>query len=136
MDVYHVGEFAERGMFTHQDRDLLNDVGTMGAIGMTTQNHPISIAEEFQHTLRGIHGERLAVGTPKGFLAGVGNALCFELVLSGADTGSLGFSEDGCGHDVEADIVLLAENMVDSTDGLHLSGMGEHLTTVDIADGV
>ena len=108
----------------------------MGAIGMTTQNHPVSIAEEFQHTLRGIHGERLAVGTPKGFLAGVGNALCFELVLSGADTGCLGFGEDGCGHDVEADIVLLAEDMVHGADGLHLSGMGEHLTAVDVADGV
>ena len=136
MDVYHVGEFAERGMFTHQDRDLLNDVGTMGAIGMTTQNHPISIAEELQHSLRGIHRERLTVGAPEGLLAGVGGARGLELVFGRADTGSLGFSEDGCGHDVEADIVLLAEDMVDGTDSLHLSGMGEHLTTVDIADGV
>ena len=100
MDVYHVGEFAERGVLAHQDRDLLNDVGSVGTIGVTTQNHPISIAEELQHTLRGIHGERLTVGSPEGFLARIGNAFGFELILCGADTGSLGFSEDGCGHDV------------------------------------
>ena len=108
----------------------------MGAIGMTTQNHPISIAEELQHTLRGIHGERLTVGAPEGLLAGVGGARGLELVFGRSDTGGFGFGEDGGGHDVEADVVLLAEDMVHGADGLHLSGMGEHLTTVDVADGV
>ena len=136
MDVHHVGEFAERGVLAHQDRDLLNDVGSMGTIGMTAENHPVGIAEEFQHTFCGIHGERLAVGTPEGFLARIGNALCLELILCGADTGGLGFGEDSSWHDVEADVVLLAEDMVHGADGLHLSGMGEHLTAVDVADGV
>jgi hypothetical protein len=36
VDVYHIGEFADGGVFAHQDADLLNDVGSMGAIGVTT----------------------------------------------------------------------------------------------------
>ena len=36
MDVHHIGEFADGGMFAHQDTDLLNDVGSVGAIGVTT----------------------------------------------------------------------------------------------------
>ena len=36
--MHHVGEFAERGMLAHQDRDFLNDVGSVGSVGMTTED--------------------------------------------------------------------------------------------------
>ena len=36
MDVYHIGEFAERRLLAHQHTDLLNDVGSVGTIGVTT----------------------------------------------------------------------------------------------------
>lgn len=44
MDMHHVGEFAERGAFAHQDADLLNNVGRMGAIGMATEDKASSAA--------------------------------------------------------------------------------------------
>ena len=59
MDVHHVGEFAERGMFTHQDRDLLNDVGCVGTIGVAAEDLVSRGYKEFQHTLRGVHREGL-----------------------------------------------------------------------------
>ena len=36
MDVYHIGEFAERRLLAHQDCHFLNDAGSVGAIGVTT----------------------------------------------------------------------------------------------------
>ena len=36
MNVYHIGQFANSGMLAHQHTDFLDDVGTMGAISMTT----------------------------------------------------------------------------------------------------
>ena len=38
MDVDHIGKFADRGVFTHQYADLLDNVGSMGAISMTTKD--------------------------------------------------------------------------------------------------
>ena len=35
MDMDHVGEFVESSMLAHQDRDFLDDVGSMGTVGMT-----------------------------------------------------------------------------------------------------
>ena len=136
MDVYHVGEFTECGVFAHQDRDLLDDVGSVGTVGVTTENLISGGNKKFQHALCGIHGESLAVGTPEGFLARIGNTLCFELILCGAYTGGFGFGENGCGHDVETDVVLLAEDMVDGSDSLHFCRMGEHLLAIHIADGI
>ncbi len=48
MDVDHVGEFADGGTFAHQDTDLLDNVGSVSAIGMTTENRTIlRSTEEF-----------------------------------------------------------------------------------------
>ena len=41
MDVYHIGEFVDSGVLAHQDRDLLDDVGRMGTIGVTAENKTI-----------------------------------------------------------------------------------------------
>ena len=148
--MHHVAQLCDGGVATHQSRDLLNDVGTVGTIGVTTQDQPgrspreggilpIFLAggsKEFEHTLRGAHRQGLAIGTPEGLVALVGDALSLQLVLRRADTGGLRLSEDGCRHDVEADMVLLAEDVVYGTHGLHLGSMGQHLTAVDIADGI
>ena len=36
MDVHHIDEFAERRLLAHQDCHFLNDIGSVGAIGVTT----------------------------------------------------------------------------------------------------
>ena len=36
MDMYHIGEFGDCGMFAHQHAHLLYNISRMGAIGMTT----------------------------------------------------------------------------------------------------
>ena len=38
MDVYHIGEFTKRGVLAHEDADLLDNIGTMSAIGMTAED--------------------------------------------------------------------------------------------------
>ena len=138
MDVHHVTQLFYGGVTTHEDADLLNDVGSMGAKGMTAQymttlpcGHSFRSrrrSKELEHPLRLAHCEGLAVGTPE------------SLVHMGSFTSpharSFRVGEDGCRHDVETDMVLLTEDLIDSMDGLHLCGMGKHLTAVDIADGV
>ena len=136
MDVYHVGEFLEGGLLAHQHGDLLNDVGCMGTIGMTAEDHALRGGEELEHAFSLTHRHGLAVGAPESFLADIVDTLLFQLILRWPDTGSLGSGEDGGGHDVEVDTVGLAEDMVHSPDGLHLCRMGQHLTAVGIADGV
>ena len=48
MDVNHIGEFVDGGLFAHQHTYLLDDVGRMGTIGMTAQDKTIWSDEEFQ----------------------------------------------------------------------------------------
>ena len=38
MDMHHVTELVGSGVATHQDTNLLNDIGSMSTIGMTAQN--------------------------------------------------------------------------------------------------
>ena len=108
MDVHHVGEFAESGVLAHKDTDLLNDVGSMGTIGMTAKDNVIRRHKEFQQTFALVHGEGLAIGSPEGLLADVINTLFFQLILQRAYTGGLRRGEDGGWHDAEVDIVVLA----------------------------
>ncbi len=37
----HFGQFVDSGMLAHQDGDLLDDVGRMGAVGMTAENKTV-----------------------------------------------------------------------------------------------
>ena len=37
MDVDHVAQLLEGSSHTHQHTDLLNNVGSMGTVGMTTK---------------------------------------------------------------------------------------------------
>jgi len=137
MDVNHIREFVDGGILAHQNTDLLDDVGSMGTIGMTTEDLSVGRShEELQKTFALVHGKSLAIGTPEGLLADKVDALCLELILSRTNACSLGGGEDGCRHDIETDTIALAEDMIDSADGLHLSGMGKHLTTIDITDGI
>ena len=41
MDMDHVGEFAESGMLAHQDADLLDDVGGVGAVGVAAEDEAV-----------------------------------------------------------------------------------------------
>ena len=41
MDMHHIGEFTDSGMFAHQDTYLLNDISTMYTIGVTAENQTI-----------------------------------------------------------------------------------------------
>ena len=38
MDMYHIRKFVDSGMLAHQHADLLNNVGSVGAIGMTAED--------------------------------------------------------------------------------------------------
>jgi hypothetical protein len=38
MNVYHITQLRDRGIATHQRADLLNDIRTMSAKGMTSKN--------------------------------------------------------------------------------------------------
>ena len=137
MDVNHIREFVDGGILAHQNTDLLDDVGSMGTIGMTTKDLSVGRShEEFQKTFALVHGKSLAIGTPEGFLADEVDALSLELILSRTNACSLGGGKDGGRHDVETDTVVLAENMIDSADSLHLSSMSKHLTTIDITDSI
>ena len=142
MDMHHVGEFAELGAFAHQHTDLLYDICSMGTVGMTAEDGASPIPskrrgdKELQHALGLTHREGLAIGPPEGFLADVRCTRSFKLIFRWPDTGRLGLREDGGWHDVEADTITLSQNMIDSPNSLHLSGMGKHLTTIAVADGV
>lgn len=37
MDVYHITQFINRGVLAHQNADLLDDIGRVGSVGVTTQ---------------------------------------------------------------------------------------------------
>ena len=67
MDVYHVAQLGDGGITIHQNADLLNDVGSMGSIGMTTYDTVFGIRKQLQHTLGLVHSQSLAVGPPEGF---------------------------------------------------------------------
>ena len=101
MDMNHIGQFGEGGVFAHQDANLLDDIGRMGTIGVGSEDLTSRRCKEFEHTLGFIHGKGLAIGTPEGLLADVGDGLFLQLILRRANTGSLGFCEDGSRHDVE-----------------------------------
>ena len=38
MDVHHVCQLADGGVLAHQHADLLDDVGAMGTVGVTTED--------------------------------------------------------------------------------------------------
>ena len=136
MNMHHIGKFVEGRVLTHQHRDLLDHVGSMGSERMTTQDFSLRRGEEFQHTLGLVHRQGFAVSTPEGLPTLVGNALFLQLIFRRSYTGSLRFCEYRCRHDVETDTIGLTQDMVYGTYGLHLCRMGQHLPTVGIADGV
>ena len=104
---------------------------------MTAKNQTVvSGNEEFEQPFGLIHGERLTIGSPEGLLADKGNTLLLQLVFRGTNTSGFGRGEDGGRHDVETNAILLTYDMVHGTYSLHLGSVGEHLTTIDIADGV
>ena len=41
MDMHHIGEFGDSGMLAHQDRDFLDDVGCMSAIGVAAEDETV-----------------------------------------------------------------------------------------------
>ena len=42
----HVGEFVDGGVLAHQDGDLLDDVGGMGAVGMAAEDKTVRRGNE------------------------------------------------------------------------------------------
>ena len=106
MDVHNVGKFADGGVLTHQYRNFLDDIGSVGTIGMTAKNQTVvSRNEKFKQTFGLIHGERLAIGSPEGLLADKSHILFLQLVFRGTDTSGFGRGEDGGRHDVETDAI-------------------------------
>ena len=75
MNMNHVAKLFKGGFATCQYGHLLNDISSMGSIGMTAKDAVICSNEEFQHTLRLAHRLRLAVGTPEGLLTNIGYSL-------------------------------------------------------------
>ena len=136
MDMHHVGQFADGGVFAHQHADLLNDISTVGTIGMTAKYQAIGADKKLEQTLSLAHGKSLAVSTPERFAALVGDTLRLQLILRRTYAGGLRRGKDGGGHDIETDAVVLTQDMVHSPHGLHLCGMSEHLTAIHITNGV
>ena len=136
MDVDHVGELVKSGVLAHEHRDLLDDVGSMGSIGVAAKNLPLRRGEKLEQAFCLIHSEGLAIGTPEGLAALVRRTSSLQLILCGAYAGGLRLGEDSSGHDVEVDAVALAQNMVDCTDSLHLSCMGKQLFSIGVANGI
>ena len=92
--------------------------------------------KEFQHAFRLAHRKGLSVGTPERLPTLVGDALLLQLVFRRTYAGSLGFGKDSCRHDVETNAILLSKNVIDSTNSLHFGSVGQHLTSVDVANGI
>lgn len=65
MDVDHVGEFVESGVFAHEHRDLLDDVGSMGSVGVAAKDFPLRRGEKLEQAFCLIHSKGLAIGTPE-----------------------------------------------------------------------
>ena len=65
-----------------------------------------------------------------------GDTSSLQLFLRRTNTSGLRLCEDGSRHDVEADVVLSAEDMIHSTHRLHLGSMSQHLTAIDVTDSV
>ena len=103
---------------------------------MTTQNATFSISKELQQSLRLVHGQCLTIGSPKRLLANIIYALFLQLVFAETYASCFGLRKDSSRHDVETNAVLLANNMVDHSQSLHLSSMRQHLTTVHITNGI
>ena len=65
-----------------------------------------------------------------------GDTSSLQLFLRRTNTSGLRLCEDGSRHDVEADVVLSAEDMIHGTHRLHLGSMSQHLTAIDVTDSV
>ena len=61
----HVGELLEGSMLAHEYRDLLDDVGSVSAIGMTSKDETLGRGEELEQAFCLSHGECLAVSPPE-----------------------------------------------------------------------
>ena len=136
MDVDRVVEILDRRLAADEGGDLLDDVGSMGAIDVASQQLAILGDKELEQSLRLLHRHGLAIAAIERLAHGVGRAALLQLVLGGTHAGCLRIGEDGAGDDVEADAVGLAQDMVDGTQALCLGGMGELDATVDVADGI
>ena len=108
----------------------------MSAKGMASQQSAISSREQFEHTFCLVHSQCFAVSSPKRLTALVGNAQLLQLIFCGTYTSCLRFSKDGCRYDIKANAILTSQNLVDNMDSLHLSSMCQHLTAVNVANGI
>ena len=52
MDMYHITQLRDGGVATHQNANLLNDVGGMGPVGVTAEDETWGLMG------RGVRGER------------------------------------------------------------------------------
>ena len=56
MDMHHISEFGEGGVFAHQDTDLLNDVGSMCTVSVTAEDFTIMPSLMLRH-VPGLQGK-------------------------------------------------------------------------------
>ena len=108
----------------------------MCTINMAADDLSVLVGKQLQHTFRLVHRHGLTVCTIVMLLTDILRSLSLQLVLGLAHTGCLRISEDGSRHDVEADAVGLAKDMVHGPLALHLGSVCKHLPAVHVAHGI
>lgn len=107
-----------------------DEVGGMGADYLTAEDQAGGgVGDHLHHTFRLSHGEGFAIGAEGGFGDLVLQALRLQLLLGGADHGTLGHGEDGGGDDGEVDVVAHHHC------GLSGGGMCQQADAIAVADG-
>lgn len=135
--VYGLSHLSECSSEVDISSGFLNDVGGVCAVGMAAEDASlVRLAADLDHALGLVHGPSLSVG-PVGCLVALEfGPLFLESFLGGSYGSGFRRGEDGGRNDVEAYVVVVAEDSVYDVKTLVLCGMCQHQTSVDIAYGV
>ena len=123
-------------MLAHQYTHFLDEVSAVRPKRMAADDKPRRIGQEFEHTFGLVLRQCFAVGPMKGLMTLVGDRLLLTSIFRKANRGGFWIGKDSRRHNVESDRVGHSKDAVDHMESLHGGGVGQHLPTVDIANGV
>lgn len=134
-----VSQLFQSDVEIHQRSHFLYDSSGIGTHDMTSDYLGIrlrAIADDFYESFGGLYSLRLAVAAVEAFVGSVVGVLGFCLILGQPDGSHFGTREDRSGHDVETNAVIMAQNMVNYMAALRCCCMSQHLTAIDITNGI